>query len=479
MNNAKNAIRKFFQFDFKTRHAGTSALITIAVLAALILLNILLGETSIQADLTPKKLFSLTDETRALLDGLQREVEIYALFTPGQEPESIMDSVNEYERRSSMVSVQVLDPDRNPGVLARFTQDGAEIARGSFIVSSGSNYRVIDASDIYSDSYSFKVEQLITSAVAYVSSGRSPKIYEVVGHQETPLASLGFSAPLEQSNYTVEELSLIRSDIPDDAELLTLIGPRIDLSTAEVARIEEYLSGGGRLFIALNYSPEPQSNIYDLLRRWDIAVRPGMVLEMEANRLIAEFGDNPFISAPYITDHESLTALSESRLDPIFRQTMGFRRTEAEQRQLEYFPLLQSSKDSWLRTNLTSEESNRIPPIGGDEEGPVDVVVAVRQRNLDTYEPEGGVIVAAGSAATLAGLGFLGQITANVEMVMNLVNWAVGDESSVNVPSKSLYRLPLRIGNVTALIYAGVTIIVIPLGCILAGVVIWLRRRHR
>lgn len=479
MNNAKNAIRKFFQFDFKTRHAGTSALITIAVLAALILLNILLGETSIQADLTPKKLFSLTDETRTLLDGLQREVEIYALFTPGQEPESIMDSVNEYERRSSMVSVQVLDPDRNPGVLARFTQDGAEIEHGSFIVSSGSNYRVISASDLYGDSYSFKVEQLITSAVAYVSSGRSPKIYEVVGHQETTLASLGFSAPLDQSNYTVEELSLIRSDIPDDAELLTLIGPRIDLSPPEISKIEEYLIGGGRLFIALNYSPEPQSNIYDLLRRWDIDVRRGVVLEMEANRLIPEFGNNPFISAPYITDHESLASLSESRLDPIFRQTMGFGRTEAEQRQLDYFPLLQSSENSWLRTNLTSEESNRVPPIGGDKKGPVDVAVAVRQRNLDTDEPEGGVIVAAGSAATLAGLEFLGQITANVEMVMNLVNWAVGDESSVNVPSKSLYRLPLRIGNVTALIYAGVTIIVIPIGCILAGVVIWLRRRHR
>ena len=479
MNNAKNAIRKFFQFDFKTRHAGISGLITIAVLAALILLNILLGETSIQADLTPKKLFSLTDETRTLLDGLQREVEIYALFTPGQEPESIMDSVNEYERHSSMVSVQVLDPDRNPGVLARFIQDGAEIVHGSFIVSSGSNYRVINASDLYGDSYSFKVEQLITSAVAYVSSGRSPKIYEVVGHQETTLASLGFSAPLEQSNYTVEELSLIRSDIPDDAELLTLIGPRIDLSPPEISKIEEYLIGGGRLFIALNYSPEPQSNIYDLLRRWDIDVRRGVVLEMEANRLIPEFGDNPFISAPYITDHESLASLSESRLDPIFQETMGFRRTEAEQRQLEYFPLLQSSENSWLRTNLTSEESNRIPPIDGDEEGPVDVAVAVRQRNLDTSEPEGGVIVAAGSAATIVGLRFLGQIPANVEMVMNLLNWAVGDESSVNVPSKSLYRLPLRIGNVTALIYAGVSIIVIPLICILAGVVIWLRRRHR
>ena len=473
------AIRKFFQFDFKTRHAGTSALITVVVLAALIILNILLGETTVQADLTPKKLFSLTDESRTLLEGLEREVEIYALFTPGQEPESIMDSVNEYERLSSMVSVRVLDPDRNPGVLARFAEDGGEIARGSFIVSSGSNYRVISASDIYSDSYSFKLEPLVTSAVAYVSSGRSPKIYEVVGHQETPLASLGFSQSLEQANYTLAQLSLIRSDIPDDAELLTIIGPKIDFSPAEITKLEEYLSGGGRLFIALNYLPELQPNIYDLLRRWDIAVRRGLVMEMEANRLIAEFGDNPFISAPYITDHESLAALSESRLDPIFRQTMGFRRTGAEQRQLEYFPLLQSSENSWLRTDLTSAESSRMPPIGGDEAGPVDVAVAVRQRNLDTYEPEGGLIVAAGSAATLAGLGFLGQIRANVEMVMDLVNWAVGDESLVNVPSKSLYRLPLRMGNVTALIYAAVSIIVIPLICIVAGVVIWLRRRHR
>ena len=472
-------MKKLFQFDFKTRHAGVSVLTTIVVLAALVLINILIGETTIQADLTPKKLFTLTDETREILDRLETDVEIIALFTPGEEPESIMDTVEEYDRLSRMVSVSVIDPDRNPGVVSRFSEDGKEISRGSFIVSSGSNYRVVSAAELYDDSYAFKIEQLITSAIAYAASGRTSKIYEIVGHKETTLASLGYAEVLKQANYAVEELSLIRSDIPEDTALLTLVGPGADISPPEIEKLEDYLNGGGRLLVALNYSPEPQINIQKLLRRWDIAVRHGLVMELEPNRLIAEFGDNPFISAPYLTDHESLTSLAEAKLDPIFQATMGFRRTEAEQRQLEYFALLQSSGLSRLRTDLVSEASTQRQPIAGDEPGPIDVAVAVRQRNLDTYEPQGATIVATGSASTIAGLGFLGQITANVEMVMNLINWAVGEESSVNVPSKSLYRLPLRIGNLTALIYAGLTIILIPLASILAGVVIWLRRRHK
>jgi ABC-type uncharacterized transport system involved in gliding motility auxiliary subunit len=111
--------------------------------------------------------------------------------------------------------------------------------------------------------------------------------------------------------------------------------------------------------------------------------------------------------------------------------------------------------------------------------GPIDVAAAVRQRNLETYQPEGGTVVVLGSASTLAGLGFLGQIRDNADMVLNLVNWAVDDETAVNVSSKSLFRLPLRIGNLTAVIYAGLAIILIPLISMGSGLFIFFRRRNK
>ena len=476
------------EFDFKTRHAGISALITIAVLAVLIIANVLVGELSLQADLTPKKLFSLTDETKELLDGLETDIDILALYEPGQEPESIMESVYEYERNADRVTVTVVDPDREPALVARFAEGDDPVSKGSIIVSSGPRFRVIKAMDLYEVSYSQgqpqvlgqKVEQQITSAVAYVTSGRIPKISEIVGHNETTLASMGYGPLLTQANYEMSETSLVREGIPADADLVTLIGPRTDISEAEAAVLHGYLEDGGNLFVAVDPAAEnAYPNLYALLAKWDIEAVNGLVVETRKNRLIAEFGDNPFVFAPFLADHEATASLRESKSDPVFQASLGFRRTAAEQRQLEYFPLLSSSEDSWLRTDLTSEGSGELTPIPGDVGGPIDVAVAVRRRNLDTYEPEGAVVVALGSASTLKGLGFLGQIRANADLVMNLVNWAVDDPSTVNVASKSLFRLPLRMSSLTAVVYAAIAIVVIPFLCIGGALIVHFRRRHK
>jgi hypothetical protein len=204
-----------------------------------------------------------------------------------------------------------------------------------------------------------------------------------------------------------------------------------------------------------------------------------VVLETRANRLIAEFGDNPFVFAPFIAGHEALQPLVDAKTDPVFQVSMGFRRTDAKQRQLEYFSLLSSSEDSRLRTDITSQAAGSTDVLPDDLKGPIDVAVAVRQRNLDTYKPEGATIVALGSASTLGGLANMGQIKANADMVINLVNWTMNDDSLVIVPSKSLFRLPLQISTRAALIYAAVAVVLLPLYSLVSGIVIYFKRRNK
>ncbi len=480
-------MKKLLHFNFRTRHAGISALLAISALAGLIILNILAGELNAQADLTPRKLYSLTESSLDFIDNLEQPVEIIALFEPGNEPEELMEAVREYERRSPDIRVSVVDPDRNPGVLAKYTQGDEATSRGSFIVDGGERFRIIPAMAMYDISYSpqgrpqttgFKAEQQISSAIAYVTTGATPKIYEISGHREQPLAALGYGGELSQANYILADLSLTLSDIPEDAALLTLIGPRLDLSPAEADKINSYLESGGALLAALDLSAEAFPVLFGLLEKWDIQVRPGLVMETRPNRLIAEFGDNPFVFAPYLTDHEVLTPLKEGKLNPVFQGSLGFKPTASRRRNLDYRPLLQSSEDSRIRMDLQSESSGSLSPIPGDEGGPIDVAVTVRQRNMDTYTYEGASIAVLGSAATLEGLGYLGQVKANADLLIGLVNWAVGEESIISVPSKSMFRLPLQIGNVTGIVYAGITILLIPLACVAAALIIFYRRRH-
>jgi len=477
-----------FKFDFKTRHAGISALTTIAVLACIIIINILAGELTLKVDLTPKKLFSLSEETRALLDKLERDVQILALYESGEEPDNIMEALNEYDHFTQHVNVRVLDPDRNPAILAQYSREDAPLGRGSFIVASGDYYRAISTMDLYDLTYnqqgqpqilSQKVEQQFTSAIAYVSSGRTLMISEIIGHHETPLAELGYEPILEQANYALSQISLTRSDIPVDTALVTLVGPTVDLSRTESAELDEYLAAGGSLLVALEYTSQPMENLFQLLARWDIEVRHGLVFEARPSRLIAEFGDNPLVFAPYIADHEALATLVEAKMDPVFQATMGFQQTKTRQRQLEFFPLLTSSEDSHLRTSFSSEDAMSMEPIAGDISGPIDIAVAVRQRNMNTYQPEGAAIVALGSASTLKGLGYLGQIKANADLLINLITWLINDDSTVNVPAKSLFRVPLNINTPTALIYSSLTIILLPLLSLGSGLLLYFKRRNQ
>jgi len=479
---------KTIRLDFKTYNAGISALITIAVLVGFILINLLISELNLEADLTPKKLYSLSMETETLLEDLEIPVEILVLSTPGEESESLMKTLEKYNNFSRYIEVRTIDPDRNPGRISRFTSGKSSISRGAVVVDSGVFFRVINPEDFYDFTYdqlgrqqitTQRIEQQLSAAIAYVSSGRTQKIYEISGHQESPLSELGYMEFLRRANFELEEISLILYAIPDDATLLTLIGPKLDISEAEANKLNSYLENGGKLFVALDLTYNPMPNIIELLRKWDIEVLPGLVMEFQKNRLIAEFSDNPFIFAPMVLNHESLIPLTQAKLVPVFQASMGYRRTQAQQKRLEYTSLLASSDASRLRMELSGENSGNPMQLPSDLQGPVDVAIAVRELDAGNHESEGAGLVALGSASSLAGLGFLGPIRANTDLVINLLSWITRYESSLLVPPKSLYRLPLQINMVNGIVYTVITVIVIPLLCLGIGLVIHFYRRNR
>ncbi|MCL2472243.1 MAG: GldG family protein, partial [Treponema sp.] len=80
----------------QVKYGGYAALITIAVIAGLILVNLIVGQFSPQIDLTESKLYSLSDQTIQVLDQIKTPVTIYGLWKPGEESPDIMAVVNLY-----------------------------------------------------------------------------------------------------------------------------------------------------------------------------------------------------------------------------------------------------------------------------------------------------------------------------------------------------------------------------------------------
>jgi len=144
----------------------------------------------------------------------------------------------------------------------------------------------------------------------------------------------------------------------------------------------------------------------------------------------------------------------------ILHTSVGFSRSEAHRRNLEFNSLLVSTPKAFLRVDLERNENGMVP---GDLAGPLMAAVAVHQINTESYKPEGTRIIAAGSAVSFTPLPGMGLIKANIDFIINSFQWLSGQEESVHVRSKSLFRLPLKMNTLQAFIYAGIVVILIPL----------------
>ena len=99
-NKIKNLLNK------KSLKYGTNAaIITAAVIVMAIVLNLLVGLLDLKLDLTPNKLFSLSETTENILKELDSDVEIIGLFD-----DAVVSSGSEYKQVTDLLSLYAKSP---------------------------------------------------------------------------------------------------------------------------------------------------------------------------------------------------------------------------------------------------------------------------------------------------------------------------------------------------------------------------------
>jgi ABC-2 type transport system permease protein len=101
----------------KFRFGGYAAVLTIALAAGLVLVNLIVQQLPVQFDLTKSGLFSLTEQTDQVLKNLKSDVKVLVLNEPGKEPATYKEVLDKYARQSSRFKYEVIDPEKNPGLL--------------------------------------------------------------------------------------------------------------------------------------------------------------------------------------------------------------------------------------------------------------------------------------------------------------------------------------------------------------------------
>ncbi|MCK4515127.1 MAG: GldG family protein [Spirochaetaceae bacterium] len=476
MNSLKNLLN-----NPKLRYGGYASLITFAVVVAVIVVNLLVAQLNLQIDMTDNNVYTLSEQTRGILADLDEEVTIYVLARRNEEPAQIMEALGRYEQASPWIRIETVDADANPGFVAQYDPEGEGLGNGSVIVATEDNYRPIGIRDLYSIDdrnpqaptiMGLNVERRVTNALIYVATGRTPIIYQTIGRGEMSVEQIGdMAADLAAENYEVRSLNLIQApQVPEDGAVLLLFGIRTDLSQGEAQKIKDFLESGGRAVFMVDVLADPLPVLNDLLSGYGIRLSDGVLIEGNQNYHTG----NEFQLVPDLASHPITDSLIDARSPVMMPYGRAIEILSRKPRGVTIEPLAQTSAESFLRMDLGNSDPAR---ISGDLPGPFITAVGAVDREFSSSE-EITRIVVIGNARFLAPIYPFGYIPGNRDFILNAIGWVQNQEETLSIRAKFTLQFPMQLTGAQVLIFAGLFVIVIPLGILIAGLVVWLRRRH-
>lgn len=452
---------------------GSYAIVlTCIVLALLVVVNLLAGALPAnltKLDISSSKLYSITSNTKAVVNALEQDVTIYWIVQSGKEDDVIDNLLAKYESLSDHIEVVKRNPDVYPAFARQYTDE--TVSNNSLVVVSGEKYRYVPYSDIYvsqgsaySYSYttSFDGEGAITSAIDYVVSTQLPILYTLEGHGETALPDT-FASQLEKENVETESLSLLNVDeIPEDAAALMIHAPASDISEEEAKMLSEYVKSGGKLLILAGPVADGElTNLYGILSDYGVSAVQGIVSESDRSHYAFQA---PYVLLPDLADSDITAPLAEKNYMAIVPIAAG----------------LQISGDSAVSLlNTTDSAYSKIAGYqqttyekeDGDIDGPFSL-------GVDIQDHSSGRIMFFTSSYLLDDMYNAYSSGANNDMVMNALSALMGDRQAMSIRSKSLNYNYLTISESAASTIKLVMIGLVPLCYLAMGVVTVLEKRR-
>lgn len=487
----------------KTRQTKYTAYVTLyiaIILAVLAVVNFLANRHNKSFDSTSNKRYSLSDQTEKIVKGLGQDVKI-TLYDQTSRFSDAKDLLQRYANLSPKLSVDYLDPDKNP-----------QVARAAGVTSYGTIYVNVGAKREEAKSVT---EEEITNAIIRALKGGARTVCAVRGsgeHSFDETGRSGYSALkeiLEKNNYATRTVSLLEKpevppekeepspyipEVPKDCTVLLVGGPRLSYVEPTVKAIKRYVEAGGRALIMLDppvpFGEKPidaNTEMVKTLEGWGVTLNSDLVLDTSG--IGSLFGLGPEV--PLVTNYESHAIVRDMRdVATAFPLARSVETKSAEGVTVD--KLFSTSSNSYATQNLGAAEIAIDP--SKDKKGPFSLAVAGTMKVKESAKTADGAeekqegaspgpakvstegrFVAVGSSGWVANniLRFIG----NRDLVLNMMNWLSSDEDLISIRPKEPEdrRLTLTRQQMSRVFYSSV--VFLPLIIIAAGLGVWWRRR--
>jgi ABC-type uncharacterized transport system involved in gliding motility auxiliary subunit len=279
----------------------------------------------------------------------------------------------------------------------------------------------------------------------------------------------GFAAALATEGYTVSSrVSAALTELPEDTDAVIVIAPHRRLLATALDALRRYLARGGRLVALLE--PGRESGVEELLSEYGIDAPPRLVVDPASGPVEESGAQGIGVVAFNYEVHPLTRGLDTSRMTyfPGVRPLL-LRKPRAGD---EVKRIVLSSRRAWVTSDLGwLERRSGRPQPEGDAPGFQTLVAAGRYPRED-----GDARVVVFGDAGFASNRYLRTLY-NLDLILNAVHWATDREPAITLRPKirRTVQFPVPLANSVRAFY-GVGLL-IPELLLIAGGIVWLRRR--
>lgn len=522
--NRPDAVKFYKKPGFK--YSVLASALCVVFIAAIVGFNILASVldnrvAALQLDMTANKDYSLSKDNLEYIRKINNDVTITVAmseddYTNGQYSSVLQNSLNiydtsggkyfsqtvkllhKYEKENSRIKVRFVDP-QTPAFSEFASKYSGQYSYGSMIVESNftnkkgdqqSRYKILQTNDVYvceADSnygaYGYTnitgsdVESAVTSALMYVTAEQIDKALLVTGYG---CSDGGYLATmLRRNNYDIEELdSLASGEIADDVSLIVMDEPTKDLLPDEVKKLDTFLHNDNKCGKSLVYvasSAQPQlPNLEGLLDEWGIAFEQGTVYETDENLrspLAATYMVLYDAGSGFMEQYKDYNYLASS-IKPMTLKFdyQGSYQTLAVVKSSDTTTIMPYGRDvDWTPDNHSAKRSftslatsSYLADTSLGDKSPRSTIIALATPELfnENYLTTSGY--------------------ANHDAVMLSINDAVGRvEPDISIKSKVINSAVFNVSETQAKVVKYVVTGVIPIGILLVGIIVVIRRKRR
>lgn len=466
---------KSLSHRLKSSSNMSAAILLVLVLAVLV--TLLSERYYLRWDVTAAGEHTLSEKSLQVLKTIDQPVHIRAFSREGhRDSVEVERLLGAYDYASSHITYELIDPDRNPDLTRRYNVR----TLNTMVLDGYGRTQTVNLVD----------EQSITNGLISLSKGETRICYWVTGHGERsfegrePRDLSMLRDSLNNENFRLEELSLMKRDIPGDAALVFVAAPEKPLFPEELKSLRRYLNSGGSLLVFLE--PFHDGGLEPFLRDYGILIAEDVIVDKMSRVMGGDF------LLPMVAEYGSHEITRDFRLTSFFELARSVEAAQDTPPYINPYPLAFTSPDSWAETNREALNEGRVAfDEDTDRLGPISLAVISEIRpplkgpedEVDAVGEGPGKITGEGKLLVFGDADFASNkylhTVGNADFIMNTINYLAGRKDLITIQKRPRSIQALMLNREQGLLVFWVPVAVIPLCVLVIGSVVFFKRRSR